>query len=226
LPWTWLRALPISSSAPQLTASLVVLGVVLLTAADRRLAVLAFVMLRIVVLIILRPVLPGAMGAASAASHLAIVMVCAMPVLRARQASGAVATRPARDAAFLMTPPFRALAASIGLLLAHGFVQTYASDLAPLAVVVASSWLVALGMLALLLSASGLGTAMGVVVLADACRLMYALSQPDVWVWATWSACDLLIVLAGAHLSRIEAVARQNSAEERTWDLTGLSARQ
>ena len=217
MPWTWLRALPLlsASSAPQLTACLVILGVVLLTVADRRLAVLAFLLLRTAALLLLWPAIRGAMGAVSAASHVAIALICATTECRLRPVRDRAAPRPSGHAAFLMTPPFRALAASLGLLVAHGIVQTYALDLAPQTVALAMSWLAALGMLALLLSNSGLGTAMGVVVLADGFRILYAVSQPSEWAWALWTVCDVLIVLAGARLSRVEAVAGQGSAEGR-----------
>jgi hypothetical protein len=217
LPWTWLRMLPLlsSSSAPQLTVCLMVLGALHLTVSDRRLAVLAFLLLRTAVLMLLWPATRGAMGTVSAAAHLAIATICATSECRMGDARNGAAARPTRRAPFLMTAPFRALAASLGLLLAHGFVETFARDLAPQTVALTSSWLAVLGMLALLLSGSGLGTAMGVVVLADGFRILYAVSQPSGWAWALWTACDVLIVLAGARLSRVEAAIGQGSAEGR-----------
>jgi hypothetical protein len=212
LPWTWLRMLPSLSfsSAPQLVACLVVLGAALLTVADRRLAVLAFLLLRATVLILLWPAIRGVMGAVSAATLLAIAIICTMSECRLRQARFSEEAHPTGRSAFLMTPLFRALAASLGMLLAHGFVEAYARDLAPLAVMLTSAWLVVLGMLALLLSSSGLGTAMGVVALADGCRILYALSRPGAWAWALWNVCDVIIVLAGAHLSRAETMAAKS----------------
>jgi hypothetical protein len=75
-------------------------------------------------------------------------------------------------------------------------------------------WLVAVGVLALLLARSGLGVGLGVLTFADGCRTMYGLAQPNLSIWAIWNIGDALVALAASHLQCAETIASQCPLQE------------
>lgn len=210
---TWLRVLETlsSSHAPQLVVGLVSCGVILLTASDHRLAVLAFLVQRSIVVVLLWPTLGTSLGITNLIALIAVAMVSGGTeccYLRWARTNG---TRNANPP-FGVSIPFRALAASLGVLVAYGFAQAYAFNRLPPLVAFASIWLMTMSLLAFLLSSSALGMGLGTLTFADGCRILYALGQPNLLVWGLWSVCDVLVALGAAYLRSAEAAAQGQAA--------------
>lgn len=211
---SWLRALePLSSShAPQLMLALVICGATSLVLSNHRLAILAFLVQRLIVIVLLWPAIGANMGVTNLIAVLALVLVGGGTEwsLRSRNAHGAP---HAWRQPFAMSAPFRALAAALALLVAYGSGRTYSFPWLPQTMAFVAVWLIALSLLSLLLAGSGLGTGLGVLGFADGCRVLYALSQPNLLVWGLWSACDVLVALAAAYLRSAGAANEGEPAE-------------
>lgn len=207
---SWLRALePLSSShAPQLTLALVICGATSLVLSDHRLALLAFLVQRLIVIVLLWPAIGVSMGLTNLIAALALVLVGGGTEWGLRRRNARRASHAWRQQPFAMSAPFRALAAALVLLVAYGSVQTYSFPWLPQTMAFVTVWLIALSLLSLLLAGSGLGTGLGVLGFADGCRVLYALSQPNLLVWGLWSACDVLVALAAAYLRSAGAAAK------------------
>ncbi len=205
---------PLSSlHAPQLVASLVISGIALLVMSDRGLASVAFLLQRLLVLVLLWPALGAPLGVVSVVAFAAIGLACVGSEWRLRRAGlidGAQGNRPSAARA-----SFRALAALLGGLVSYAVVQMCAPDLLPHMVTFTVVWLVVVSLLALLLAGSALSIGLGVLTFADGCRIAYALWQPSVLVWGLWNVCDVLVVLAASLLKRAEMAAVRGRTEEK-----------
>ena len=213
---TWVSTLESlsSSHAPQLVTALVIVGVVWLVVPDRRLAVAAFLAQRAIAFVLPWPAISDSQAAVSILAWLAVVIILTGAAWRVKRSHSGQAGDPIAPKPFHLNSPFRALAASLTLLLARWLVQTYASRLPPPMIAFTAVWLVAVGVLALLLARSGLGVGLGVLTFADGCRTMYGLAQPNLSIWAIWNIGDALVALAASHLQRAETIASQRPLQE------------
>lgn len=201
-----------SFHAPQLVAGLVVCGAVLLIVSDHRLAILAFFVQRLIVVTLLWAIIEAPLRVMSIIALAAIALVCHITEWRLRRAEIREPLHAHQARPSLTSPPFRALAAALGLLVAYGLVQTCNLALPLPMVAFTVGWLVVNGLLILSLAGSGLRTGLGVLTFADGCRILYALWQPSLLVWGLWSVCDVLVALAACHLRSAEVAAAGNKS--------------
>jgi hypothetical protein len=112
--------------------------------------------------------------------------------------------------------PLRASAAALGILVAHGLVETCLSATLPATAAYAVGYLATGGLFALILAGSTLQAALGLLMLADAYRVVYALGRPDPLVWGLWLATDLAVALAasGLYVLRARYVGRAKQEDE------------
>jgi hypothetical protein len=201
-----------SSHAPQLVVSLALCGIVLLIVPDDRLAILAFLAQRLVVIGLLWSTIQLPLGSTSIVASIAIVLIYAVAELRlllvgAKQRRQAGRGRPATTSL-----PFRALAATLGLLFTYGLVRVYAPGFFPPIVAYPVVLLTVNSFLIVLLANSALRTGMGILTFASGCRILYALWQPNLLVWGLWNACDVLVALAASHLRSTEVAVLKSHA--------------
>ncbi len=193
-----------SSHTPQLVAGLVACGTVLVIA-DRRLALPALLVQRLIVLALiwanLEPTLALIMLLGSTATVLLYVVAEGRLLLR-RETRG---TGPDWHSALLPQLALRGLAAGLGLLVTYGLVQAFHSDLLPLTVAAAVISLLVTATLLLLIADGGLRAGLGVHALMDASRIIYALWGPDTVVWGLWATLDVMVALAASHLHGTQA---------------------
>lgn len=215
---TWVSALRSlsSSHAPQLVTALVIVGVIWLVIPDRRLAVAAFLAQRAIALILPWSPTSDSQVAVSMLAWFAVAIILTGAAWCAKTLDADQAGNPIRPKLFHANLSFRALAASLALLLARWLVQTYACRLPPPLIAFTSVWLVAMGLLALLLARRGLGVGLGVLTFADGCRMLYALAQPNLSVWAIWNIGDALVALAASHLESAGTIASHLPMQERS----------
>lgn len=215
---TWVSALRSlsSSHAPQLVTALVIVGVVWLVIPGRRLAVAAFLAQRAIALILPWPSTSDSQAAISMLAWFAVAIILTGTAWCAKTSDADQVGDPNGPKLFHTNLPFRALAASLTLLLARWLAQTYASRLPPPLIAFTSVWLVAMGLLALLLAGSGMGVGLGALTFADGCRVLYTLAQPSLPVWAIWNIGDTLVALAASHLESAEAIASHRSMQGRS----------
>jgi hypothetical protein len=213
---TWVVALKSlsPSHAPQLVAAAVVAGVVWLLVPDQRLAVAAFLAQRAIVLILPWPEMSDSYTAVGILAWFAVAVIFTGSVWSARARQGCPTGRSMAPRSFRVNALFRAVAASLTVLLARWLVQTYSSLLPPPLIAFTAIWLITQGVLALLLAGSGLGVGLGVLTFADGCRTFYGLAQPNLWIWAVWSIGDILAAWAAAHLLYAEAIASRCLLQE------------
>lgn len=202
-----------SSYTPQLVAGLAICGAVLVVS-GHRLAIVAFLVQRLIVVALLWPSvrlpLAAVMLLASIAAVLVYIVTEGRLLIKARHVRHTSQRR-----SFLAQVPFRALAAALGLLVTYGLVQGYGSNLLPLAVASTVVSLLVSSLLVVILANTGLQTGLGVQTFIDACRVLYALWQPNSLVWGLWAVCDVLVALAACHLRNTEVavVERQTAGE-------------
>ncbi len=215
---TWVSTLRSLSSAhaPQLVTALVIVGVIWLVIPGRRLAVAAFLAQRAIALILPWPPISDSQAAISMLAWFAVAIILTGTAWCAKTSDADQAGDPTRLKLFHTNFPFRALAASLTLLLVRWLVQTYASRLPPPLIAFTSVWLVAMGLLALLLARSGMGVGLGVLTFADGCRVLYTLAQPNLSIWAIWNMGDALVALAACHLESAGTIASHRPMQERS----------
>jgi hypothetical protein len=201
-----------SSRAPQLVVSLALCGIVLLIVPDHRLAILAFLVQRLIVIGMLWSTIQMPLGSTSIVASIAIVLIYAVTELRLLLV-GAKQTAQADWGRLSPTSlPFRALAATLGLLVTYGLVRMYAPRLLPSIVAYPVVLLTVNSFLIVLLASSALRTGMGILTFASSCRILYALWQPNLLVWGLWNACDVLVALAASHLRSTEVAVLKGQA--------------
>jgi hypothetical protein len=109
--------------------------------------------------------------------------------------------------------PWRLSATALGMLVAHGLVQTYLSIALPETAAIAVGFLATGGVLALIVAGSALQASLGLLMLADAYRVVYVLGQPDPLLWGMWLTTDLILVLGGSGLQLLYARRRAKAGQ-------------
>jgi len=200
-----------SSRALDLIVALVLSAAAVLIIPDQRLAILPFLVQRVAVTALLWTNTGESLGAASLAATLGVGLVYATGALGLwhTERRGPHANRLQLSLSHL---PFRVLVATLGVLLTYGLVQEYGNEWLPRLVAFTVAWLLIDGSLVLLVPGGPLHTGLGILTLADAGRVLYALASPDPLVWGLWAACDVLVALAATHLSAIELTVFQRAA--------------
>ena len=188
-----------SHRAPQLLTGLAICGFLLILLPDDRLAILAFLAQRLVALALLWSAIQVPLGTTSIIASTAVAVIYAVTELRLFLAARRKALPDGRGAG-RMSLPFGALAAALGLLVTYGALQTWVGDLLPMVVAFPAILLTVNGFLVLLLASNAGRTGLGILTLVDACRVLYALWQPNLLVWGLWSACDVLVAVSASHL--------------------------
>jgi hypothetical protein len=204
-----------AARALQLITGLVVCGATLLMASDHRLTLAAFLAQRSIIFILLWPTLGIRLDLVNVIAFFAIALVLYGTEWRLRCTRIGEQADTGWGQPFRMSLSFRALAAALGLLVAYGAVQTYIIKLLPPIVGFATAWLFVVSLLSLLLASGGLGAGLGALTFADACRILYALGQPNLLVWGLWNVCDVLLALGTSYLHSAGAVTTTDSAPGR-----------
>jgi hypothetical protein len=199
-----------SACVPQLIAGLVICEAALLAVSSHSLAMLVFLVQRSILTILLWPAVGLVLTRINALALGTIALVYCITEWRVLRAAKAGSECPG----LLGNAPFRLLAASLGMLMVHGFVRAYSFDGLPPSITLVAVSLVFNGLLAILLGGGGLRAGLGVLMLADCGRLLYALSRPDALVWGLWNACDVLVALAASHLHSVQVIALEQRPEE------------
>ncbi len=187
------------SQTPQLVATLVACGVILVIS-GHRLAVIAFLVQRSMVITLLQTSLGLPMTAmllvASTAAGLLYVFAEGRLL-----AAGAMRRKILTWSASPLKQVFlRSLAAGLGLLLTYALVGEYTPDWMPLTASATVTSLLVTGVLVLVLANGGLKTGMGVQTFMDAGRVIYALWEPQPMIWGLWAAFDVMVALAASYL--------------------------
>jgi hypothetical protein len=199
------------SHLPQLIAGLLICETALI-ATGRWLAVLAFLLQRLIVVALLWSSLepPLAMVMLLTSFAALLIYTVAEGQLLPGQLMG---KRPSsRQAGFQPRVALRGLVAGFGLLMTYGLVRASPSHVLPLTIATAVISLLVTGVFLLLLANGGLRTGLGVQTFMDASRILYALSGPDTVLWGAWAALDVLVALAASHLHTVEAGASEHEA--------------
>jgi hypothetical protein len=198
-----------SSHTPQLVASLVVCGALLITA-DRWLAIVALLVQRLIVVALLWANLEPPLAATWLLAAIASVVLYVFA--EGRLLLGKVRGGKLLDwhSALLPQVAFRGSVAGLGMLVTYGLVQAFPPDLLPLTVGTAVISLLVTAILVLLVADGGLGMGLGVQTFMDAGRVIYALWGPDTVVWGLWAALDVMVALAASQLHSAEAPAVNN----------------
>lgn len=187
------------SDTPQLVATLVASGVILVVS-GHPLAIMAFLVQRLIVIALLQSSLGLPMTAMTLVASIAAGLLYLLAEGRLLVARTGQGKRLIQPASILRQVSLRALAAGLGLLLIHALVRRYTPDwLPPTAGVMVTSLLVT-GGLVLILANSGLETGVGVQTFMDAGRVVYALRGPNALIWGLWAVFDVMVALAAAYL--------------------------
>lgn len=200
----------LSSHAPQLVAGLAICGAMLLIVSDHRLAILAFLVQRSIVIVLLWPAIGIPLAATSVIALIVIVVIYCITEWRWRGVEMSEPAHANRSRPSLTSLPFRALAASLAVLVTYGFVQTYNLNPLPPLVAFTVVWLIINSLFILFVADSALRTGLGILTFADGCRTLYALWQPNLLVWGLWGACDVLVALAASYLRSAEVIAAKS----------------
>lgn len=192
-----------SYRAPQLLIGLAVCGFLLILLPDDRPAILAFLAQRLMALALLWSAVPVPLGTTSVIASTAIAVIYVVTELRLFLAARGKALADGRGAARISLP-FGALAAALGQLVTYGALHTWVADLLPVVVAFPAILLAVNGFLVLLLANNAGRIGLGILTFSDACRVLYALWQPNLLVWGLWSACDVLVALSASHLHSAE----------------------
>jgi hypothetical protein len=196
---------------PQLIAGMMVCETALL-ATNGWLAVLAFLLQRLVVVALLWPSLEPPLAAIMVLTSLAAFLLYSVAEGHLLMGKMIRRQRPPLQPALQPQAALRGLVACLGLLMTHGLVQAFPSHLLPLTVAVAVISLLVTSVLLLLLADGGLQTGLGVHTFMDASRIICALWGPNTVLWGLWAALDVLVALAASHLRRVETTALDNQA--------------
>jgi len=199
-----------SQCVPQLIAGLMVCEAVLLIVSSHHMAILVFLVQRSILTILLWPTIGPLLARMNAVALGAVALIYCVTLWRLRHAT----KEGAKSAGPLGSVPFRLVAACLGMLLLHGLVWTYSSDALPFSITLAAVSLILNGLLIILVGGSGQRAGLGVLVLADVGRLLYAFSRPDALVWGLWNACDVVVGLAASYLHSVRVATREGPPVE------------
>ena len=197
----------LSAHVPQLVVGITICGLVLLVLSDQRIMIPVFLVQRVAILALQWPAVPTSWALISLVASLAAVVIYALTEWRLQRVHGSQAMRASRGSLVLLSPSLRALAAALGLGITYGLVQAFPWTPLPRLVTFTVLWLIVYSALDLVLADSVLRTGWSALTFADACRILYLLTQPDLLAWGLWAACDVLVALASAHLRTHEAAA-------------------
>jgi hypothetical protein len=168
---------------------------------------------RVIVIAILWPLLEPPLSVCLLIASLAVATVYLLTELRLH-ANHIVTQRRIDCSAVDKTGlPFAALTAALALLIAHGLTSKYTSSPYPPTVTLSIISLVVNGLLLMLMARSPQSVGLGVLMLADAGRVLYAFLGADLLVWCTWAASDVIVALASAHLRNLQAQAMAGRTE-------------
>jgi hypothetical protein len=187
------------SQTPQLVATLVACGVILVIS-GHRLAVMAFLVQRLMVIALLQFSLGLPMTAMLLVASIAAGLLYLLAEGRLLVAGTMRCKRLIWPAWPLKQVPLRALTAGLGLLLIYALVGEYTPDWLPLTASATASSLLVTGVLVLILANSGVQTGIGVQTFMDAGRIIYALRDPQPIIWGLWAAFDVIVALAASYL--------------------------
>lgn len=187
------------SHTPQLIATLVTCGIILVIS-GHRLAVMAFLVQRLVVIALLQSSLGLPMTAMMLVASIAAGLLYLLAEGRLLVTSTVRGRYSIRPNGLLRQASLRALAAGLGLLLIYALVRSYALDWLPLTASAMVTSLLVTGVLVLILANSGLQTGVGVQTFMDAGRVIYALWKPHPLIWGLWAAVDVMVALAASYL--------------------------
>lgn len=211
-----------SSRVPQLILSLLICGVILVVVSDHRLAILAFLVQRLIVIVLLWSTIGTPLASTSMVALVAIALIYYITERRLGRVEAREIVQANRGRPFLTRLPFRMLAASLGALVTYGFVQTYHFNPLPLMAVLAVVWLVVESLLILLLADNAVYIGLGALVFTDGCRTLYAFWQPNLLVWGLLGAYDILVALTACYLHNAESAATKGQlAGGQKWNRTG-----
>jgi hypothetical protein len=211
LPTLFREIVPfVSSRAPQLVSGLVLCGAVSFAVSDFRLGAWGFLGQRLLLIALLWAIIGTPLALTSAIAAIAIALIFSITAWRlwyiqrtARKAmSGMAMSKPP-----LSRFSLRVLIAALGILLSYGLAQKYHVGSLPFLTAFTLAWLFVSSLFSVLLPDNALHTSLGILNFADGCRILYALWQPAPLVWGLWTACDVLIALAAAHLHNGEVIA-------------------
>jgi len=197
----------LSALAPQLVVGITICGLVLLVLSDQRMMIPVLLVQRVAILALQWPALPTSWALISLVALLAVVAIYALTEWHLWRVHGSQAMSAGRGRLRMVSPALRALAAALGLGVTYGLVQAFPAIPLPRLVVFTVLWLMVYCALNLVLADSVLRTGWSALAFADACRLLYLLTQPTLLAWGLWATCDVLIALASAHLRTQEATA-------------------
>jgi len=199
----WLERLS-SSHAPELTAGLTVCGLVVLVLGDHPLALLPFLLQRGLAIALLWSALRTPLSSMSGIASIAIALLWIGGELWAWFGQRRTATADKGAALPRIGWPIRALAAALAMLLANGLLGVEFVQRLPPAAAQAAVPLCINGLFMLLLAESGWLTGFGILTVADALRVAYALWQPDPLWWGLWAASDVIVALGASYLRRFQ----------------------
>ena len=199
-----------SDCIPQLIAGLLICEAALLAVSSHSLAMLVFLAQRSIVTVLMWPTIGLLLARMNAVALGTIAVVYGITVWRLRHAAKGAVDRPGP----LGSVAFRLLAASFGVLVVHSFVGQYSFDVLPFGITFVIASLTINGLLVILVGGGGLRAGLGVLMLADVARLLYAFSGPDALVWALWNVCDVLVALVASHLHSVQVLASKDSPKE------------
>jgi hypothetical protein len=189
-----------TSCTPQLLVALVVCGTALFVSGRTALDAVAFAAERMVVIALVAPLAGLALTSLSWVAWAAMLLMMALSVLRLYLCRRRT-MMPAPIA--WPRPPLivRALVAATAIWASQALVERAQFLRLPTGVVWATSWLLVSALLRWLLWRNPEHAGWSGVILSDAGRMLYALWQPDVWVWGLWSICDVVVLLVALYLS-------------------------
>ncbi len=187
------------SHTPQLITTLMACGIILVIS-GHSLAVMAFLVQRLMVMALLQSSLGLPMTAMMLAASIAAGLMYLLVERRLLVASTVEGRHSVRLAGLLRQMSLRALAAGLALLLIYALVRTYTPDWLPLTASATVTSLLVTGVLVLILANSGLQTGVGVQTFMDAGRVLYALWEPNPLIWGLWAAVDVMVALAASYL--------------------------
>lgn len=184
-----------SLRAPELLNALVVCSALLVIVADRPWSVLVLLAQRLIVIAFLwfqlpLPLLVGAF----------VASVAGVGILTVSEGRRVVARGRGRTSPGLTHLAFRGGVAALGMLVVDGLLETSVAGLLPRTAAGAVTALVVFGFLLLALADDGVQFGMGILMFADAGRLLYSLFPPRPEVWGLWAVLDVTVALAAAHL--------------------------
>jgi hypothetical protein len=197
----------LSALVPQLVVGITICGLILLVLSDQRMMIPVLLVQRVAILALQWPALPTSWALISLVASLAVAAIYALTEWRLPRVHGSQAMRARRGSLALPSPSLRALAAALGLGVTYGLVQAFPGIPLPRLVTFTVLWLIVYSALNLALADSVLRTGWSALSFADACRILYLLTQPSLLAWGLWATCDVLVALASAHLRTHEVAA-------------------